>query len=469
MSTVRLFLIVFAVLAIAACREPDGPVGPSGGSRTFVNSDPPGGRIIVDGTATGLVTPDTVRGLVGRHDVTVQLDTFDTSYGFTARVFLGESDSITVIDGPLVMRCGDAVCWASQFRHYSANRVRFASNPVGSLFLETGNGDGVIWPSLTNNSYVSGGMVAFAGIINGTDTVATGMYDHHFLAGRPVPLIEQVQDRIDLFQTTWILPPSAALQSPTVRGIRVSEHATAISSIDDVVVLRLIFRNITNERLYAALDPAVPPGGLTFEKVWIGYMLDPDIGEPTDDLFSYEADEDLVFAYDSEFHETDFGGGFNRSPGLIGLRLFDAPAGTTVSLNGWMSQGVTSRDWTAGQITEPIGWKVLSGTQSFAPDHDSFRIGHLPQSKGDARITVAAGPLRLAPGDSASVSIAIVLAEPVPGTFASGQEVEPGEPLDPGRQLRAVAANLIERAIAATGVTGAKPRGARSTPGFRRE
>lgn len=457
MSIARWSLLLFALLALVACREPDGPVGPAGGSRTFVDSNPPGGRIIVDGSSTGLVTPDTVRGLVGRHDITVQLDTFDTSYGYTARVFLGETDSVTVIDGPLVMRCGDAVCWASQFRHYSANRVRFASNPVGSLFLETGNGDGVIWPSLTNNSYVSGGMVGFAAILNGTDTVSTGIYDHMFLAGRPVPLIEQEQDRIDVFQTTWILPPSAALQSPTVRGIRVSEHATAIATIDDVVVLRLVFRNITNERLYAALDPTVPPGGVTFDKVWIGYLLDPDIGEPTDDLFSYETSENLVFAYDSEFNETNFGGGFNRSPGLIGLKLFDAPPGATIKLNGWMSQGASSRDWAAGQITEPIGWKVLSGTQSFAPDHESPRIGHLPQSKGDARITVSAGPLRLAPGDSASVSIAIVLAEPVPGTFASGEELDPGDPLDPGRRLHAVAANLIERAIAAVGVVGAKP------------
>lgn len=454
MAPTRVCRFLLAVLAAASCREPDGPVGPAGGSKAYVNSDPAGGEISVDGESTGRITPDTIRGLIGRHDITVQLDTFDTSYGFTARVFLGETDSVTVIDGPLVMRCGDAVCWASQFRHYSANRVRFASNPVGSLFLESGRSDGVIWPSLTNNSYASGGIVGFAGIMDGTDTVALGMYDHHYLAGRPVPAIEQATDRFDLTQTTWILPPSSALQRRTARGIAIREHVIALSAVDDVVVLRLVFRNITNERLYAALDPTVPAGGVVFDKVWIGYLLDPDVGDPIDDQLSYEPDLNLAFAYDSNFDETNFGGGFNRAPGLIGLRMFDVPAGATVIVNGWTSQGTGSQDWSAGQVSETIGWGMLSGIRPFGPDHPSPRIGHLPPAAGDVRISVSAGPLRLAPGDSVAVSIAVVLAEPVPGGFSPGAELAPGDPLDRTRALYAVAGNLFERAVAAIGVTG---------------
>jgi hypothetical protein len=446
------------LLLASACRESDGPVGPGSGARAFVDSDPPGGRILVDGNSTGRVTPDTIRGLVGRHDVTVQLDTFDTSYGFTARVFLGDTDSVTHIDGPLVMRCGDAVCWSGEFRHYSANRVRFANNPAGSFFLKDGSAEGIIWPSLTNNSYASSGMIGFAGIIGGTDTVALGIYDHHYLAGRPAPQLVQSQDRIDLGLTTWILPPSSTLQRRTVRGLEVRAQATALSVVDDVVVLRIVFRNITNRRLYAALDPTVPAAGVTFEKVWIGYLLDPDVGEPTDDLLSYEPDLNLAFAYDSDFNETNFGGGFNRGPGLIGLRLFDVPAGATVVVNGWTSQGTVSQDWTAGQVTEPLGWAMLSGTRPFTPDHPSQRIGHLPPAAGDVRISVSAGPLRLAPGDSAAVSIAIILAEPRPGTFTSGTRLEPGDPLDHTRALYSAAASLFERAITAVGVV-APPRG----------
>lgn len=446
---------LLVLLLAGACRESDGPVGPGSGVRAFVNSDPPGGRISVDGKFTGRVTPDTIRGLIGRHDITVQLDTFDASYGYTARVFLGDTDTVTVIDGPLVMRCGDAVCWAGQFRHYSANRVRFASNPAGSFFLETGSRDGVIWPSLTNNSYASSGMIGFSGIIGGTDTVALGIYDHHYLAGRPAPQLGQSEDRVDLGVTTWILPPSSTLQRKTVRGIEIREQATALAAVEDVVVLRLVFRNITNERLYAAVDPTVPAGGVTFDKVWIGYLLDPDVGEPTDDLLSYEPDLNLAFAYDSDFNETNFAGGFNRAPGLIGLRAFDVPQGASVVLNGWTSQGVGTLDWGAGQTSESIGWSMLSGTRPFAPDHPSLRIGHLPPSPGDVRISVSAGPLRLVPGDSVAISIAVMLAEPEPGGFTSGTRLDPGDPLDRTRALYSVATLLFERAIAAVDVTRA--------------
>ncbi|MGD8279069.1 MAG: PEGA domain-containing protein [Gemmatimonadota bacterium] len=448
-------ITVFALLALgaAACREPDGPVGPVSGARAFVNSDPVGGRILVDGESTGRITPDTLRGLVGRHDITVQLDTFDASYGYTARVFLGDTDSLTIIDGPLVMRCSDAICFANHFRHYSANRVRFASNPVGTFFHRAGNGDGVIWPSLTNNSYASAGMVGFAGIADGTDTVALGIYDTRYLAGRPQPVLAQSADRIDLTQSTWILPPSSLLRLPTVRGIEVREHTTAVTDVDDVVVVRLVFRNITNDPLYAALDPTVPPSGLTFDKVWVGFLLDPDVGEPADDMLSYEPDLNLVFAYDADFNETRLGGGFNRAPGLIGLRMFEVPAGATVVMNGWTSQGTGSQDWNAGEISEKLGYGMLSGTGVFSPDHQSPRLGHLPPSPGDIRISVSAGPFRLVPGDSVAVAIAVMLAAPVPGLFSPGIDLDPGNPLDKTRPLYATAADLFERAIAATGVT----------------
>jgi hypothetical protein len=66
---------------------------------------------------------------------------------------------------------------------------------------------------------------------------------------------------------------------------------------------------------------------------------------------------------------------------------------------------------------------------------------------------VSAGPFRLVPGDSVAVSIAVMLAAPVPGTFNSGIELKPGDPFDRTRGLHAVAADLFERAIAATGVS----------------
>ena len=55
------------------------------------------------------------------------------------------------------------------------------------------------------------------------------------------------------------------------------------------------------------------------------------------------------------------------------------------------------------------------------------------------------GPLRLAPGDSARIVLAVALAPPAPGTFTSGTNIPPGNPDDTGRQMYRVVALLRER------------------------
>jgi hypothetical protein len=435
-----------ALLCLAACRQGDGPLNPGGNGRVFVMSDPPGARLLVDSRDTGLRTPDTLRGLGGRHDITAQLDTLGATFGFTARIQLINPDSLLTISGPLVNRCSDILCYNRQNRPYAANRMRFRHNPVGVFFLSSTGLPGIVWPQSTSNGYGAGSMPAFAGILAGRDTVAMGIYDEGYLAGRPVPQINATPEQVDVWQVTWIVPPPASLQRPTVRGIEIEQQLVATSVNDDLALVRLVFRNITHEPLYAALDPTVPGGGLTYDQVWIGFMLDPDIGTSSDDALSYDRDLDMAFAYDARFDEADFQEGFNRGPGLVGLRMVQAPAGTRVIMNGWTSQGVNSADWFAGQVSERTGWQMLSGTRSYSPDHSDPRIGHLPLGPGDVRLSVSAGPLRLAPGDSAAVTVAIFIAEPTPGSFASGTLVDPGDPTDRTRVLYSVASTLLQKA-----------------------
>jgi hypothetical protein len=220
----------------------------------------------------------------------------------------------------------------------------------------------------------------------------------------------------------------------------------ATSAADDILLLRLVFRNVTADPLYAALDPLAEIGGIVYDQVYVGFLFDPDVGTSGDDNMSYEPDLDLVFAYDSRFDEAGFGGGFSRAPGLIGLQLIDSPVGTRTVLNGWTSQGVGSTDWFAGQISEKNGWYMLSGVRPFAPFHEDPRIGHLPPAPGDVRLSVSAGPLRLVPGDSVAVTVAIIIADPVPDTFISGFDLLSGDPLDKTRPLYGAAANLFEKA-----------------------
>lgn len=449
----RTLLAGACIAALFACREGDGPTRPTDGGRAWVVSDPPRARIFVDNVDTRQLTPDTVRGLSGRHDISVRLDTLGTTYGFTARIFVTDADSTITVSGPLVMRCDEVICFTAQHRYWSANRVRFATNPVGNLFLRAGTGGGgLLWPSITNNSYVSGGMIAFAGLLGGRDTVSLGIYDSGYLAGRPAPAIAQAADRIEVGQRTWVVPPSSLIQRITVRGIEISERLLATGEVDDVVLLHLVFRNVTHDPLYAALDPTVPAGGIAFEQAWVGFMLDPDVGTASDDALSYERDLDLVYAYDVRWDENNFGGGYARAPGLIGLRMLNAPPDATVMLNGWTSQGAGSQDWVSGQLNERNGWNMLSGLRPFSPDHPDRRLGHLPLGPGDVRISVSAGPLRIAPRDSVAVTVAIMLADPVAGAFNSGTQMEPGEPTDRTRSLYAAAGNLFRKAVEAATV-----------------
>jgi hypothetical protein len=450
----RTIAAVLVALLVAGCREDDGFIGGPGGARAAVSSDPQGGRILVDGRETGRFTPDTISGLTGRRDVSVRLDTLDISYRYTAELVLTNPDTVADVNGPLVVRCATMVCFRDLYTHYAANRVRFATNPNGALFFADASGEGLIWPSVSNNSYASGGFPVFSALTGG-DSIALGVYDTDYLAGRPLPEIAADEEHVSVKQTTWVVPPANLLARATIRGIRIDEHVTATRSVDDVVLVRLVFHNITAEPLYQLVDPFVPSGGITLLSAYVGFALDPDIGTSTDDLLSYDLESSMAFAYDARFEEGDFGDGFNRRPGLVGLQMVEAPANANVILNGWSRQTGLG-DWSAGDASEGTGWGMMSGRRVYAPDHVNPRIGHTPTSEGDVRLMVSAGPVALAPGDSAAITVAILMAEPAQGTFNSGTEVAPGNPTDTSRLLYRIAAPLLERARAVA--AAARPR-----------
>src|SRR5690606_5513091 len=108
-------------------------------------------------------------------------------------------------------------------------------------------------------------------------------------------------------------------------------------------------------------------------------------------------------------------------------------------------------DWSAGRPGEQAGYGVLSGTREFGPEHPHPQIGHMPAVPGDLRMSVAAGPLTLAPGDDAQIVVAVAIAAPA-APFTSGEVLAPGDPLDSGRALNSVAANLYARMLAAEGI-----------------
>jgi hypothetical protein len=286
----------------------------------------------------------------------------------------------------------------------------------------------------------------FAGRWEG-EPVATGLYDIANLVGRPAPAITTANNMFRLTQSAWVLPPRTATGLVVARGLQVRERVLTTTGLEAVFLVELTFRNISDEPLYELVDPAIAAlPGITWEDAFVGLGIDPDIGQSADDWLSYDPATSTVYAYDAAFSEPGFTTG-QAAPALVGLRVLRAPEGTGVVLNGWIRE--TGGDWNAGTTSQIAGFGMLSGTAAYSPDHPGAVVGHLPGNSGDVRMLAAVGPLRLAPGDSATVVLALALAPPVAGTFTSGSAVAPGNPDDPERPIHGVAAGLRERLSAA--------------------
>lgn len=447
----RSTLLLCAIALLSACREGDGPADPSQiDARVLLTSTPAGAHILIDNQATGLFTPDTVSLRRGDRSIELRLDSAGYLYDYSIILQVEASDSVVTVDLPLGMQCltPGGACFQSARRHYEAAGVRFAASAVGSVFHWGGSGSGIFWPASTQNSYASSGMPVFAAVVGGR-AVSLGMYDQSMLVGRPAPRTTIDAAGLLLEQTAWVLPPRSSLIDPaTVRGIAIEQEVIGRTALDGVVVMRLTFRNVSDDPMVHMYAPHIPFEAVTYTDAWIGFALDADVGNANDDWLSYDVDMNMVFAYDADF-QANFTGSDAGAPGLVGMRVLEAPEGSTVMLNAW----TTGLDWNAGRTGEEFGYGMLSGTDVVSPEHPHERIGYMPPGASDVRMSVTAGPLTLAPGESAQVLIAVAIAPPVGGTYTSGVTMPPGDPLEPRRPLGEAAANLRARMVAAEGIS----------------
>ena len=434
------------MIVLAGCQD-DEVVSPGDRGSVEVTSDPAGALIELDGTATGKTTPSTIWDLSGRHEIVVRLERDGIAYGYRTQVDVS-GDSLHRVHGPLMFRCATTNCLVVSARARDMGRMRIATQANGALLLRQGLGEGLLWPLGSSNSYASIGMPLIAMLSGTRDTLAMGIYDYAYLAGRPEPALSTTAERTTLRQSAWIVPPTNMLVSgaPTVRGIEVQEEVIGMPN-SDIVYIKLTYKNITSLPSYRAADPLVPNSGLTFTQVYLGFGVDADIGDAQDDFITYESPLDMVYAYDSDFHEQIFNSAHVAQPAFLGLRIVDRPAGTNVVLNGWPSVFAnTNGDWSAGSVNEPAGFGILSGTRSFLPDFEGTKIGFTPTVPGDYRMSVSAGPVTLAPGQEASITVALIVASPDSKQYTSGQRMAPGSPSDDERQIRKIAAPLFAKA-----------------------
>ncbi len=449
--TRALRIACITALACVACEDPARPV-PEGqaGARLSVDSDPQGGRVSIDGDETGQVTPFLFDQLLpGVRTISIELDTTSFTYSFVGLAIVDPDSTVSLV-APLTIRCSSALCLREASEFHSAGNIRFAVNAAGPLFVYDRVDQGIVWPSSTPNSYSPLGAATITGLVDG-ESAALGLRNAgtspNYWAGRPLPerlATEPYQVRVP----AWIVPQFPS--STTLRGLEITQVVVIDESLPNALEIIVTWRNISADSLYRVLDPVSPEQGIVITDAYLGFLLDADIGaieESNDDLISYSPEHDLVFAYDSDLEVTGFTAGWADEPGMVGLMLIEGP-GTSVRLNAWPK----SRDFIAG-ATDADGRVLIMAEQGDPPNHAHPSIGFAPDDEVDDYIlSVATGPVTLAPGESATARFAVLLAPPAVGTSQSGTLLPAGDPLDAGRPLAATAAHLLALADSIIGL-----------------
>jgi len=435
-------------LALIACGKGDAS-GPAGSGRIFVDSDPRGAAIVLDGSATGRFTPDTLPNVPsGTHTLELRLDSAGVAYALKIKAVV-VANQLTIAALPVVTTCNaTGNCSGLTAVFHDVANMHFATNPAATPFFTGGSGGGLLYPGPAGESYASAGAPIFVsfpvGSAGGID-VALGIYPFSISipplwAGRPAPPDSASAGRLVVHQTTWLVPPSTLANSWVPRGLQIEQRILGMDAVQGVLTVQVVFRNISATPLYRIVDPVVAMQGITYDKAYVGWGLDADIGASggtIDDLYTFDPTLQLAMLYDGPMQEP----GFNGPPALVGVRMLQPPAGaTTVALSAWQAgTDIVGIDGTGN------GWNIYtvagkSGSVVWTPP---------PNQPGDWRIAVAAGPLHLAPGDTAAFTVAVVIAPPVPGTYTAGTVNWPGDPADAARPFNAMAAGLYQRARSA--------------------
>jgi hypothetical protein len=416
----------------------------------FVRSDPSNADIIIDGQSLGVRTPALLPNApVGFYEVELVLvatpeQTF--AWADTTTVSEGVRDTLDVgLEGGCRSNCP----FQMQRGRIDCRFTGLGDTCAGAFF---GGGPGLSWPDTAVLEYAAGGRILAAAILGSDagasagDTVASQVALEAWTGREPLATRASGFRQIETVEY-WATEPGVG---ESLLGLSVKQTIVAIDTVDveDILFIRYEVENVSGDPRYRRNYPSVPEGGYTFEQLYLGFGLDADVGVSTDDLGTFDPDLNLGFLYDADFSDPALGG-FSDSPALVGLVSVEPPAGSTErTLTLWRA----GDDWN-DQASPGFGWRVLAGRLGTLldpiGDHPSPDIGFVSDAPDDYRLTEGHGPLTLAPGDTASLTVALVLGAPVPGAYTPGQQVDPGDPLDSNRQILTIAQRLRTLAAAA--------------------
>ena len=439
--------LAIALAALWGCNESRSrPTVPVFGDLA-INSDPPGAQIAIDGVVLDEVTPTVLEGIeAGRRMLELSLNPGpDVFYSWQDSVTVPEEDLDTV-DAALEGGCRQDCPYVLDRCRITCRLTGRGDNCAGVFFSSE---SALEWPASNNGtSYGAGGRLLLAGVFDSSagdqagDTIAVQVFDVAWTGRRP-PVQESDGRRQMMELEYW---GSARYVTESLQGLSVKETLVAVDSagVEDVLFIDFEIENVSGDERYRRIYTWIPEGGYTYESLYVGFGFDADVGSPEDDLGTFDPSLNLSFMYDASFSDEALGDYADR-PALAGLVTVQPPSGTERTLTLWRR----SEDWDDGD-RHGLAWRILAGRLNPGDpiqDHPSPEIGYQGTAPSDYRLTEAHGPLRLAPGERITLTVAIIMAEPVPGTFTPGVVVPPGDPTQSNRPILTVADSL--RALAA--------------------
>lgn len=475
-------------------------------------------RVSIDGAPAITAPRDSVVGLArGDHTLDVQYDISYLPQHYTVKVNPpGGTQTVTLVpegscrdwsvpdDRPFCVEsrvAKNALYWSQHRRVYCAvsDWADFCSSIPSDIGGATGIG--AAWPATTTaDQYVSQGKLLVAATL-GPDIggsaagahVAMSLYEPGDYSPH-VRLAPVAGDSSRYFSEVWtdarhvpIYPASTPTLGDLDRagqnfGLSVRITYAIPQNLPDGVLVRYDLTNISATDSFRFVHPEEPAAGHTLQNVYLVPFVDPNIGASTaaaltgqaevgDDNATVFPQDSLLAAYDAAFSvpspNFSSSGGNQQRPGLVGLRLVQGPAGTSARALLLTNGNVLSYATPAAEATT---FQYLTGGRANGIPAGCTAVGGSggvdallcsSETATDIRMGWSVGPIAsLAPGQSTSITVALIFASPVAGTFTSGTVVAPENSslASTTRQIYDVAGDLraLGASLAGTTVTPAR-------------
>jgi hypothetical protein len=466
--------------------RPTGPVTMRFLTPVF-DTDTVTGRLILDGKDTLAIPRDSLVGVArGQHTFEVRLD-----LDYITSVFTDNIDPNATSISYRILQTGTCRLWQFDSDFCSGKnlifwgqnkRVLCPASDFGEFCTTNADrfGLGLTWPSdsIVNagNEYVTHGKlligaIAGAGSPRAGDTLAMAFDRGGDYSPRTRLHVFGIADSSRYQGDAWtdarhipLYPNAFSFLNDTDRvganfGLSVRTTYYRPVARADAMFLRFDITNISNDPEYRRVHAEEPVAGHTITDIYLTPVIDADIGgtglaEYADDLGTMFPADSVVVAYDRTFNVSTFSTGYVTKPALVGLQLLAGPVGATgkgvifdqddtLRYSDRRIEGRTYRYLAAGRAGPITGCVDAGSALVCAPEGG----GGIPV---DIRIGWSVGPVAsLAPGQTTSLTVAVLLALPKAGSYVNGTEYLPQNTLlsDTTRTIFKIGENL--RALAA--------------------